>query len=67
MHREGLEPDIHPFDGAGVGQEPSVLLGFLTQRDHCDQAVLFQLQSKCSQKWLSLSVSSRSPYLHLGA
>lgn len=63
---EGLEPDMRPFGSAGEGQEPSVLLGFLTLRDHCDQAALFQLQSKCSQKLDPLSVSSESQYLHLG-
>ena len=62
---EGLEPDMHPFGGAGEGQEPSVLLGFLALRDHCDHTALFQVQSKCSQKWLPLSVSERSPYFHL--
>ena len=47
---EGLEPVSLPFGGAGERQEPSVLLGFLAPRDHCDQAVLFQLKSKRSQK-----------------
>ena len=59
------EPDIRPFDGAAEGREPRILLGLLTLRDHCDQAVLFQVQSKCSQKLLSLSVNSESQYLHL--
>lgn len=57
---EELKPDICAFGSAGEGREPSVLLGFSTLRDHCDQAVLFQLQSKRSQKWIRVSVSSDS-------
>ena len=34
---EGLEPDMHPRDGAGEGRDPSVLLGFLTAQHCCDQ------------------------------
>lgn len=44
----GLEPNIRPFGGAGEGQKPSVLLGFLTLWDHCDLVVLLPLKSKCS-------------------